>query len=165
MTEQLTMTARESLLDTIERERAHWHDLVAEVGERVEEPGPMGEWSFKDLAAHLLGWRERTIARLMAASAGTTPPPAPWPPELDDDDTINAWIHERHAHRAPAEVLADVDTSYQRLADAITRMPESMIADCRFPWLDSKTLLEVDLFGHLHDEHEPSIRAWLDRAG
>ena len=27
----------------------------------MTEPGPMGEWTFKDLAAHLLGWRERTI--------------------------------------------------------------------------------------------------------
>lgn len=162
--EPTTLSPRATLLDTIERERAHWHDLVAEVGDRAEEPGPMGEWSFKDLAAHLLGWRERTIARLMAASAGTTPPGAPWPAELDDDDAINGWIHDRHAHRTAADVMADVDTSYQRLADAINRMPESMVADCRFPWLDGRTLVEVDLFGHLHDEHEPSIRAWLDGA-
>ena len=162
--ERTALSPRATLIETIDRERRHWADLVTEVGDRHDEPGPMGEWTFKDLAAHLLGWRERTIARLMAASAGTTPPPAPWPPELDDD-SINAWIHDRHAHRSASDVLHDVDTSYQRLADAIGRMPDSMVADCRFPWLDGKTLVEVDLFGHLHDEHEPSIRAWLDGGG
>ena len=46
-------------------EGLRWSDLVAAIGpDRMEEPGPMGEWTFKDLAAHLTGWRERSIRRL-----------------------------------------------------------------------------------------------------
>jgi hypothetical protein len=38
-------------------DRQVWGDLVAEVGrERMLEPGPMGEWTFKDMAAHLAAW-------------------------------------------------------------------------------------------------------------
>jgi hypothetical protein len=27
--------------------------------------------------------------------------------------------------------------------------------------MEGESLAETDLFGHLHDEHMPSIRAWL----
>ena len=58
-----TMTetdARDRLVAHIRAERALWANLVTEIGEdRMTEPGPMGEWTFKDLASHLLAWRER----------------------------------------------------------------------------------------------------------
>ncbi len=155
------------LLEQIEHERQHWRDLVAEVGEdHMTEPGPMGEWSFTDLAAHLLGWRNRTIARLEATAAGRPAPPSPWPAELDgeDDDQVNAWIHDQHRDRSPADLLADVDASYGRLAAAIAAQPAEKLTDPgAYPWLGGETLAEQDLFSHLHDEHEPSIREWLDR--
>jgi hypothetical protein len=158
---------RTEVVDAIQRERAFWRDLVNEVGEsRMTEPGPMGDWSFKDLATHLLGWRERTIARLEAAAAGRPAPPSPWPSDLDDDDAINAWIHERGRTRPVPEVLADVDRSHQRLADAIASLPDEFVTHLdAIPWLQAKTLAEVkaNLFSHLHEEHMPSIRAWLSR--
>jgi hypothetical protein len=30
------------------------------------------------------------------------------------------------------------------------------------PGLEGQALADADFFGHVHDEHEPSIRAWLD---
>ena len=47
-------TTKAALLERVRRERADWERLLAEVGEaRMEEPGPMGQWTFKDLQAHL----------------------------------------------------------------------------------------------------------------
>lgn len=157
--------SRDRVLAHIKAERTWWANLVEEVGEeRMTEPGPMGEWTFKDLASHLLGWRDRTIARLEAAAAGREAPPAPWPAELDDDDSINAWIHDRSRDRSVRDVLADVDRSYERLANAIAALPEDLMtrADA-FPWLEGEALADRQLFGHIHDEHEPDIRAWLAR--
>ena len=156
---------RTELVDAIQRERGFWRDLVNEVGEsRMTEPGPMGDWSFKDVATHLLGWRERTIGRLEAAAAGRPTPPSPWPTDLAGDDAINDWIQERGRARPVREVLADVDRSYQRLADAIASLPDDFVTHLdTIPWLEAKTLTEVkaNLFSHLHEEHMPSIRAWL----
>ena len=158
---------RAAVLARIADERRRWQDLVAEVGpDRLDEPGPMGEWSFKDLAAHLLGWRERTIARFEAAAQGRPEPPPPWPQELEgeDDDPVNDWIHEQHRDRPAHDVLADVDRSYERLATAIAALPDRKLTDpAAFPALDGQSVVDVDLFGHLHDEHEPSIREWLDQ--
>ena len=69
MSEAVGTDPRDALVADCEREREAWRALVDEVGvDRMTEPGPMGPWSFKDLAAHLLGWRDRTIARLEAAA-------------------------------------------------------------------------------------------------
>src|SRR5438445_2588771 len=57
--------------------RQVWRDLVAEVGDRVDDAGPMGAWTFGDLAGHLLAWRNRSIARLEAAGRGEPEPPSP----------------------------------------------------------------------------------------
>ena len=158
--------ARGRLLDRIDAERAWWRDLVGEIGDRrMTEPGPMGEWTFKDLAAHVLGWRERTIGRLEAAGAGAPEPAAPWPSDLDDDDAINAWIHERSSDRTVREVLDAVDRSYERLAAAVAALPDDLVSrPGAFPWLEGEALADADLFDHVHEEHEPSIRAWLDES-
>jgi hypothetical protein len=154
---------KDRVLGRIEEERALWRDLVEEVGEeRMDEPGPMGDWTFKDLASHLLGWRNRSIGRYEAAAAGRPEPTPPWPAELEDDDQINAWFHERDMGRSARDVLDDVDQSYVRLAKAIDSLPMEMVVEPDvFPWLEGASIAQVDLFGHLHDEHEPSIREWL----
>jgi hypothetical protein len=164
MTNPDTNDARARVLARIDREQAFWRDLVEEVGvDRMTEPGPMGEWTFKDLAAHLFGWRERTLARLQAARDGRPDPPTPWPAELDGDDPINDWIQERSRGRSVDEVLADMDRSFDRLAQMVAALPDDILTrPAALPWLGDEAIDEVDFFGHLHDEHMPSVQAWLD---
>jgi hypothetical protein len=116
--------------------------------------------------AHLTGWSSHTISRLEAAARGEPEPPPPWPEGLDSDDTINAWFHEQGNERPTEEVLAEASVSYDRIAAAIAALPETAQADPnRFPWTKDHPLgqLIVDgvFFAHLHEEHEPSVRAWL----
>jgi hypothetical protein len=158
------MTTRAEQIAAIRADQRFWRDLAAEVGpERYAQPGPMGEWSFGDMAGHLLGWRNRTIARLEAAARGEPEPEPPWPPELDDDDSINDWIREGSAGRSPAQLVADYDASFDRLAAALDALPDDKLTDPdAFAWID-EPLVDVDFTGHLHDEHVPDVRAWLDR--
>ena len=124
----------------------------------------MGEWSFGDMAGHLLGWRNRTIRRLEALGSGRPDPASPWPPELDDDDRINDWIRANHADRTPDELVADYDASYDRLIAALRSVPDAQLTDPHLvPWIDT-ALVDVDFTDHLHDEHVPDVRAWLSEA-
>ena len=144
-----------------------WRALAAEVGpSRYAEPGPMGEWSFADMAGHLTGWRERTINRVAAFGRGEPEPPPPWPLDLDADDDVdkvNDWIEERLGGRSPDEVVAEYDASYDRLIEAL----ESVPADRRsaVPEWAGEPLVDVDFREHLHDEHVEPVRAWLVRSG
>lgn len=159
------------VLDAIAAERVAWNDLVAAVGpERMAEPGPMGEWTFKDLAAHLTGWRLRTIERLEAAGRGEPEPPPPWPAALREDDEINDWIQAQADGRSADEVLAEADRSFLRLSAAVEALPAAALWDASyFPWTEGtaigQAIIDRSLFGHLHDEHEPDVRTWLARAG
>ena len=154
------MATRADLLQTIERERAAWQALLAEVGEgRMQEPGPMGVWSFKDLAAHLLASDARLLARIAAGPDGT-PAPAPWPASLEGDDEINAWIQAHYRDRTLREVLAEMDRSHARFAALIETIPEDeLLTPGRFDFMEGRALVEAKFFGHLHEEHEPAIRA------
>lgn len=161
------MTTRDELVKQIHDERAAWNTLLAEIGEdRMDEPGPMGDWTFKDLAAHLTFWQDRTIARLEAGPGGDAP--VPWPAsmgaedEIEDWDEVNGWIYEQHRDRPLSDVIADVDKSYERLATLIETMPEEdLMTPGRFEGMGDKPIVEADFFGHFHEEHEPSLRVWL----
>ncbi len=157
---------RPRLVAELKADQQAWRDVVAEVGDRLDEPGPMGEWTFRDLAAHLMGWRERTLGRLEAAADGRPDPPDPWPSDLDDDDAINDWFQTQAAGRPAAEVLADIDASHDRLAAALSRLPVEVLTDPNgLPWLDGAAAADIDWVSHFHEEHEPSVRAWLAGRG
>jgi DinB superfamily len=161
------MRTRSEQKAAIRADQQLWRGLAAEVTPaRYTEPGPMGEWSFADMAGHLTGWRNRTIARLEAFGRGEPDPPNPWPAELDDagDDRINDWIHAQHAGRPPEQLVGDYDASYDRLIAALESVPEGKLNDPNaLPWLEGAAIVEVDFTGHLHDEHLPSVRTWLDQ--
>jgi hypothetical protein len=163
--------SKPALLEQIERERTFWEGLVAEVGEeRMLEPGATGDWTFKDVVAHLNGWRSKTLARLDAARHGQTPPLPPWPANLsedDDTDEINAWIQQASRDKPLQEVLGEYQRSFQHMHDAVTALSErDLFESSRYTWLDGYSLATVisDSFGHLHEEHEPVLRAWLGQA-
>jgi hypothetical protein len=156
---------RQQLLDQLRKERADWEALLADIGEaRMTEPGPMGQWTFKDLIAHVVAWGERDLARLDAAMNGQPVAPAPWPAGLDTDATINAWIYERNKDRPLPDILQDSNKTWQRFEDAVQKLPErSLVEPGYFEWMDGNALSVVvhSFFEHIHEEHEPSIRSWL----
>jgi hypothetical protein len=158
--------ARARLVAHIRGTQQRWRRLVTEVGDgRMEEPGAMGDWTFKDVASHLTSWRRRTVLRLEAAARGEPAPVNPWPAELGDEevDPINAWMHERSRDRRLADVLAEADGVYDDFAAAVETLSPDILTDPnRFAWMEGVALADGDFSGHL-DEHEPDVRRWLAR--
>ena len=157
-------TELQAVADAIRADQTFWRNLVADVGmDRMDEPGPMGEWTFKDLTAHLAAWRNTRIPMIEAVARGAALPDPPWPAGMTDDDEINAWFQERDAARSLDDVLDDYDQSFERLAKAIEALPEDVARDPNaLPWAPGYVVIETDFTEHLHDEHLPGIRAWLD---
>jgi uncharacterized protein (TIGR03083 family) len=160
------MRTKNEAIAALRADQQFWRDLADRVGpDRYAEPGPMGEWTFGDMAGHLVGWRNRTIRRLEAFAHDEPEPPNPWPAELDDDDddddSINDWIRAQHAGRAPAQLVADYDASYDRVIAAIESVSDAKLTDPEaLPELGS-ALVDADFTDHLHEEHVPAVEAWL----
>jgi hypothetical protein len=152
-----------TLLADLQREQEQWEALLAQIGEaRMDQPGVAGEWSIKDIVAHLTGWRQQTVGRLQADLRGKPEPAPPWPTELQTDDEINAWFFATNHDRSIHDVLADSRQLFQQLVDTIAAFPEPELLDpTRFPWLEGEPLTASGLFAHFHEEHEPDIRSWL----
>jgi hypothetical protein len=164
------LNTRAELLDAVRGLREDLDRVVAEAGAaRSEQPGSFDELSFKDVLAHLTGWRHTTAARLEAGLRGGEPV-FPWPAELDEEhnlEEINRWFYETNRDKPLAEVLSDSRATFERVERAIAEMPEvDLFTPNRFPWLQGYALgpaVVRGTFEHYHVDHEPSIRAWLAR--
>ena len=154
-------------LEDLRGEQAQWEALLGDIGEdHMTQPDVAGEWSIKDIVAHITGWRRRTVKRLQAALRHEPTPPTPWPAQLQTDDEINAWIYDANCDRSLADVLRDSREVFQQLVETLDAFPEAELRDpARFPWIEAEAfpLTGAVFFGHFHDEHEADMRAWLER--
>jgi hypothetical protein len=160
-----TTTSKAQFLDDLKDEQAHWEALLDEIGEaHMTEPGVAGDWSIKDIVAHLTGWRIRSVARFQAALRHEPTPATPWPAHLQTDDEINAWIYATNKDRPLSDVLEESRAVFQQLFDTLSAFPEADLLDPkRFDWLEGEPLSGAAFFGHFHDEHESDMRAWLGK--
>lgn len=163
---------REALLRVVrELRQALDRDIAAAGEDRIDRPGTLGEWSFKEVIAHLTGWREVTAARLEAGLSGIEPE-FPWPAHLDEEhdiDEINRWFMESSRDKSVDEVLRESAATFDRVERAIIEMDDAdLLTPGRFKWI---TWTDQGLgpaviggtHGHYYEEHEPPIRAWLSQ--
>ena len=167
-----TPSSRMAMLTRVEDMETIWTNLVAEVGEDFDSPGPMGEWSFKDLAQHLNAWRVETVNKLEAAAQGREPGAPPWPADIeasisDEDartDAINDYFRQQGKQRNYADILAETTEQFNRLRTAIEAIPEDDLGDVtRYPWLNGNSPSDVlrGSWEHLTDEHLRPLRSWI----
>ncbi|MBX6341949.1 MAG: ClbS/DfsB family four-helix bundle protein, partial [Thermomicrobiaceae bacterium] len=84
-----------------------------------------------------------------------------------DVERINQRFYAASRDRPVAEVLADSRASLDRLEAALLALPEADLFDPRrYPWLDGypAAAVIVGSAGHLHEEHQPAITAFLARS-
>lgn len=161
-----TIETKPQLIERLHHERAAWEALLAEIGkERMLQPGAMGDWTMKDVVAHVTGWGKQHIARLQAAQNGTTPEFPINDEENGDVDVINQGIYDANKDHSLDEVLNDSRAFWQQFEDLIGALPErDLMEEGRYSWMKGRALglasLE-DTASHIHEEHEPNIRQWL----
>ncbi|HET9922474.1 MAG TPA: ClbS/DfsB family four-helix bundle protein [Ktedonobacteraceae bacterium] len=160
-----TSMSRSQLISELRDEQAAWEALLRSIGqEHMTEPGVGGEWSIKDIVAHLTGWRKRTVGRFQAALQHQPEPATPWPSHLHTDDEINAWIAASNRDRPLSDILQEDRAVFEQLVDALNAFPEAELMNLRrFGWLEGEPLSGAVFFSHFHEEHEPDIRAWLSK--
>jgi DinB superfamily len=153
------------LASILQAERTQWNALLAQVGlDRMEEPGVEGEWSVKELVAHLT-WYEQAIVEgaRQFLSTGTFTRRRPADMGLDE---LNAHIAAESRARPTSGVLAEADEVFGQLLRVIAACPEDLLNDPRrlglpedmVPWMG----VANNSYAH-YRQHEPALRAWLDR--
>jgi hypothetical protein len=160
---------KSQLLIRLRARYLQWEALLDEIDPaRMDQPGANGEWSMKDLVAHLTGWHRRQLDTLGAAQRGEPEPDPHWPAHLQTEDEINSWIYESNHGRSVPEVLDEMRQVFQELFAVIEGLPDDVRIEKIEPefylvWVNDKRYLPGEFFDHFHDDHEPNVRAWLER--
>jgi hypothetical protein len=159
-------TARE----TIEAIREQHEAFEALIGgltpEQMTAAGVSGDWSIKDIAAHLTAWQQRLLVILDAVRAGTEPVIPTTVPNVQDTDAANAEHYERNRDRTFHDVLHDLRETHRLVIDGLSPLTDGdLFAPDRLPWRKGRPLITV-VAGETYDhypEHLSAIREWLAR--
>jgi hypothetical protein len=151
-----------TFLDSLRSGRAEWDALLEEIGaDRMTQPGVEGEWSIKDIIAHVT-WHERQMVGVLQARAlvGSDL----WNLPLDER---NAAIFEQNRDRPLNEVLEESRQVYPQLLELAESLSDEELNDPRrFPGMPDEWvpwgLVADNTFTHYPD-HIASIRAWLNQ--
>ena len=162
---------KSELVHWLQGEYRQWDAVLEQIGPaRLEEPGVNGDWSMKDIVAHLTGWNRRLAANLGAAARGEPEPPPPWPVHLQTDDEINAWIYESYRERSLQEVLEESRQVFEHILAVVKSLPDDVRIEVvqqdrayYLVWLGQERYQPGEFFDHFHDDHEPDVRAWMAR--
>ena len=157
---------KSELLNWLREQYRQWEAFLELIGTaRMDQRGVAGQWSMKDIVAHLTGWNRWLVARLQAAQRVEPELLPPWPAHLQDEDDINAWIYESNRGRSVSEVLFESDQIFHQLLAVIESLPDDIRIEpaWRLVWLGDRRFPAGEFFDHFHDDHEPDIRAWLAR--
>ena len=100
----------------------------------MEEPGADGEWSVKDVIAHVTAYERKVLKRLQAHERGEKYTPTSYD-QLKDIDQRNAYYHAQDVGRSLYEVLADHRDVFAELVHLTGRLDNRDLAEpTRLGW-------------------------------
>jgi hypothetical protein len=154
------------LLDEMNTGYAAFENMLAPLDEKeMNTSGVNGDWSIKDILAHLAAWQRYLVIRLQAAARNEEPAVHGL---VDDEDTdkMNAHFYEENKSRPLAEVLADFHTTYRQVVEAVQALSnEDLFEPQRFSWMKGNALWELvpgNTYEH-YQEHIGSIQEWFGK--
>jgi hypothetical protein len=155
----LAELGKEELLAEMARARDAWQAMIASAGDRVDEPGPAGHWTLRDVVAHINAYHRFLVVNLGGAARDFDE----MPEDVGmDTQKRNEWMHEQDRDRTWEFVTAESDELHRALVAQIEgRSPEQLRApmvDWQ-PWPVWRWVIELTR-GH-YQEHTPDLQRWL----
>jgi len=160
---------KSELLNWLQDEYQQWEVFLDQIGPtRMDQAGVNGDWSMRDIIAHLTGWQQWLVARVKAAKRSEPEPPPPWPADLTSEDDINAWIYQINRKRTVDQVLKDAHQVHEQMQAVIQDLPddvriETIESKFHVVWVNDQRFAVGEFFHHFYDDHQANVRAWLSR--
>lgn len=148
---------REQVLARLDEAWKEFEDSWVGLSEdRLLSSGVQGEWSVRDIIAHVTWWEEEALQHLPLVREGGRPPR--YSVAYGGIDAFNALMTERRRGLSLAEVLRRHDDVHARLVAYVRAAPEELFRTAsRF-----RRRLTLDAIGH-YPLHAKAIRAWRAR--
>lgn len=154
------------LIDALEDGRSELIEMLEDLPDEVmEEPGVSGNWSIKDILAHLSMWEGQLVTLLFQASRGIDKPTTVHFGKETVDELNQRW-HAISQDRPLSQIWQDWLTVRKQTIRRVSEFSDQDLNDpARFAWLGNVPLFQWianDTIEH-EDEHADAIRDWLDQ--
>jgi hypothetical protein len=148
---------REQLLNRLDKAWTALKESYAGLSDaQMTEPGVTGDWSVKEILAHVSVWEEEALKHLPLILQGGRPPR--YSVLYGGIDAFNARMMEQKRGLSLSTVLNQLDETHRRLIDYIQAAPEEQFThETRF-----RRRLRLDAYSH-YPIHAKAIRAWRER--
>jgi hypothetical protein len=157
-----------TLLNTIQAEYAQLESLLTPLSEKQLCTAPYkGEWSIKDIMAHVAVWEQICSRWLAECVRGVTPQPSERTErgindriyrENRDSRLAEVWELFHHAHQ---EFLHQVNLLTQTLSEEDINAPHRFTWTQHWPGFSLLAVIADNSYEHYHD-HAQQIRGMLD---
>ena len=154
------------LIDEIMHAHQQLCDCIASLSaEDLMTPKTCGEWSVKDILAHITDWEQRILDWYRTGLRGETPQ-APEPGyDWNEVDAVNQAGYLKHKDQPLNAVLEEFTQSWEEVLPGIEGMSEKALYDKdQFEWLEDYLLVDVVTNNTLdhYQEHLKSIQSWME---
>ncbi len=158
---------KKDLIQGLEKGRAEFLATIDGLSDgQMTEPGVAGEWSIKDILAHVSRWEAELIGLLFQTQQGRQPITAQF--SALPVDELNARWYKDSRDRPLERVLSDFHAVRQQTIKRVQSFSYKDLTDPRhYPWLGGKPLAEwitSDSVEH-EAEHAVRIREWRSEHG
>ncbi len=135
-------TTKKQLLKIIEMEQKALEQFLAGLSPaQMIRPGAIGEWSVKDILAHLLEWQHMVLNWHSAGLQGRVPviPSAEF--NWSQLPQLNQQIYEKHCNRSLADIQKEFKSSCRKMVNTIQGLSEAdLFTRGRYAWTKNNTL-------------------------
>jgi hypothetical protein len=123
---------------------------------KLTGPGVVGDWSIKDVLAHVTTWEEETLKVLPLILEGKHLPR--YSVEYGGIDAFNALMAEKKHALSLEEVLRQMDDTHRRLVEFVQDAPDEHIRQETV----FRRRLRLDTYSH-YPEHTRAIEEWRQK--
>jgi hypothetical protein len=149
---------KQQLLQKLEQAWALFNESYAGLSaEQLVEPGVTGDWSVKDILAHVTWWDQEALKHLPYTLQDVRPPR--YKDLYGGIDAFNAQMTEQKRGQTLSEVQKQLEETHLRLVEYLQSVPEEQVVSTpRFA-----RRLRLDTYGH-YPIHTQAIIEWRERS-
>jgi hypothetical protein len=133
---------KELLLSEGEKEHTKLEEYLSDLEpDQMAKTGIVGEWSVKDVLAHLYEWEAMVLSWLDTSQHGETPSVPAEGYKWNQLPALNEEIWRKYKEYSLEEILRMYRESYNRTRETIRGLPEeTLFTPSLYPWMNKNTL-------------------------
>jgi uncharacterized protein (TIGR03083 family) len=135
-------TTKKQLLEAIDVERKALEKFLDGLSPaQLTQPGLVGEWSARDVLAHLIEWEQMVLNWYSAGVKGKVPITPAEGFNWAQLPALNQQIYEKHRDKSLAKIQKEFKSSFKKMLSTIERLSdEDLFSPGRYAWTKNNTL-------------------------